>query len=75
MNANRDLPTSGGRRGLSPAATGWLVFVALAVLAVVEYLVFLWVDRNLVWMVIMNVADATLILVYFMHLPRLWRGH
>jgi heme/copper-type cytochrome/quinol oxidase subunit 4 len=60
---------------MSPAAVGWMVFVILAVLAVVEYLVFLEVTRNLPWMIIMNVIDAALILVYFMHLPRLWRGH
>jgi heme/copper-type cytochrome/quinol oxidase subunit 4 len=75
MSANGPRPSSERGRGLSPAATGWLVFVALVVLAVVEYVVFLAVHRNLIWMVVMNVADAALILVYFMHLPRLWRGH
>jgi heme/copper-type cytochrome/quinol oxidase subunit 4 len=60
--------------GLGPGATGFMVFVILAVLAALEYGIFLWVERNLIWMIIMNVIDAALILVYFMHLPRLWRG-
>jgi hypothetical protein len=41
---------------------------------VLEYFIFLWMDRNLHIMIAMNIADAALILVYFMHLPRVWRN-
>lgn len=61
------------RRKLGPAAVGVVVLAVLMVLVVLEYLAFLWIDRNLPLMVAMNVADAALIMVYFMHLPRLWR--
>ena len=58
----------------NPITVGWVVFAVLVFLTVVEYLIFLWIDRNLPIMIAMNVADAALIMVYFMHLPRVWRG-
>jgi cytochrome c oxidase subunit IV len=55
------------RRGL------W-VFLALAALTALEYVVFLVVDSgNLPYMVVMNVIDAGLILYFFMHVAQLWR--
>ncbi|MBI2873294.1 MAG: hypothetical protein HYY00_08925 [Chloroflexi bacterium] len=55
------------RRGL------W-VFIALVVLAVVEYLLTLVMKSgNLPWMVIMNIIDAGLIAYFFMHIAQLWR--
>jgi caa(3)-type oxidase subunit IV len=56
-----------------PITVGWVVFILLVVLTVLEYVIFKWVDRNLPIMIAMNVADAALIMVYFMHLPRAWR--
>jgi cytochrome c oxidase subunit IV len=53
--------------------TGWWVFAALIVLVVLEYVVFLALERNLPLMVVMNITDAGLILWYFMHVGRLWR--
>lgn len=58
----------------NPITVGWVVFAVLVFLTVVEYLIFLWIDRNLPIMIAMNIADAALIMVYFMHLPRVWRG-
>jgi len=69
--AGEQQPTA--RRRMSPATTGSIVFALLVGLTILEYLAFLWIDRNLPIMVAMNVADAVLIMVYFMHLPRLWR--
>jgi heme/copper-type cytochrome/quinol oxidase subunit 4 len=58
----------------NPITVGSVVFAVLIFLTILEYLVFLWLDRNLPIMIAMNVADAALIMVYFMHLPRVWRG-
>jgi len=61
------------KRGTSPLRLGLYVLVTLVVLTVVEYVVALQVDKNLPIMIVMNIADAALIMVFFMHLPRLWR--
>ena len=54
---------------------GMLVAATLIVLTALEFLLFKAVDSgNLPWMVIMNVADAALILYFFMHIAHLWRG-
>jgi hypothetical protein len=55
------------------ARTGWLVFIVLIALVLLEYVVFLAMDMNMPLMVAMNVADAALIVWYFMHVSRLWR--
>ena len=62
------------RMRLSPAAVGLVVLAVLVVLTVLEYFIAIWLDKNLPIMIAMNVADAALIMVFFMHLPRLWRG-
>jgi cytochrome c oxidase subunit IV len=61
-------------RQTNPVTLGLVVFALLVALTVLEYFVFLWMDRNLHIMIAMNIADAALILVYFMHLPRVWRN-
>lgn len=62
-------------KGLAAAQrTGWLVFAALIVLVIGEYIVFLVLEQNLPLMIAMNVADAGLIIWYFMHVRRLWRS-
>ncbi|HXH21164.1 MAG TPA: cytochrome C oxidase subunit IV family protein [Dehalococcoidia bacterium] len=75
---NRDghhrLESPAATRQTNPVVLGIVVFALLMVLTVLEYFVFLWLDRNLPLMIAMNVADAALIMVYFMHLPRVWRG-
>ncbi len=63
----------GRSRMAAYARTGWLVFAALIVLVALEYVVFLILDTNLPIMVVMNVADAALIMYYFMHVSRIWR--
>ena len=55
------------------ARTGWLVFAVLIVLVALEYVIFLVLDTNLPIMVAMNIADAALIMYYFMHVSRIWR--
>jgi len=64
---------STARRKMSPATIGSTVFALLIGLTILEYVAFLLIDRNLPIMIAMNVADAALIMVYFMHLPRVWR--
>jgi len=53
--------------------TGWLVFLTLLTLVILEYVLFLVLDSNLPLMVAMNVADAALIMYFFMHVTRIWR--
>lgn len=52
---------------------GAAVFLTLMALTVVEYVVALLVSRNLPLMIVMNLADAGLIVYFFMHVARLWR--
>jgi hypothetical protein len=62
------------KRGISgPWRTGWLVFVVLLALVLLEYVVFLVLESNLPLMVAMPVADASLIVYDYMHVSRLWR--
>jgi uncharacterized membrane protein YagU involved in acid resistance len=53
--------------------TGWLVFLTLMVLAIVEYIIFLVLSSNFPLMVVINLADAALIIYFYMHVTRLWR--
>lgn len=54
--------------------TGWWMAVFLAVGTVVEYVLAVELEQNLPLMIAINVAEAAAILVYFMHLPRVWHG-
>lgn len=63
------------KEGMAAAMrVGWWVFVVLLALAITEYVIFLVLEQNLPVMIVMNLADAGLILWYFMHVRRLWRG-
>ena len=53
---------------------GWFMALFLAVQTVLEYLLAQVIDANLPIMVAINISEAAAIMVYFMHLPRLWRG-
>jgi heme/copper-type cytochrome/quinol oxidase subunit 4 len=58
-------------------ARGWWVFAALIALTIVEFgllLVDMPVGLFRVLLVALNLADAWLILYYFMHIAQLWRG-
>lgn len=57
-----------------PARIALLMALFLAVQTAAEYILALVVDKNLPIMVAINVSEAALIMIYFMHLPRLWRG-
>ncbi len=60
--------------GMSRAARiGWLMVVFLAIQSAVEYVLSLVLDKNLPIMVVINVTEASAIMIYFMHIPRLWR--
>ena len=63
-------PTSGMTRALR---TGWIVFLVLAVLTAVEFLVAVTVTTNLPALLVMALMKAGLIMYYFMHLLRVWR--
>jgi len=45
----------------------------LAVQTFLEYVIALTVDKNFPIMVIINLTEAALIMIYFMHITRLWR--
>lgn len=56
---------------------GWRVLAALIILTIVEFgLLFVDMPAGLfrVLLVAINLADAWLIVWYFMHLAQLWRG-
>lgn len=57
-----------------PARIALLMALFLAVQTAAEYILALVVDKNLPIMVAINLSEAALIMIYFMHLPRLWRG-
>ena len=52
---------------------GWVVFILLAVLTVVEWLVAVLITANLPLLLVIALAKAGLIVHYFMHIVRLWR--
>ncbi len=56
-----------------PLGIGWLVFIGLAVLTLVEYILAITIDANVPILVVFAVAKAALIVHYFMHLVRIWR--
>lgn len=53
-------------------STGWMVFLFLAVLTVVEYIIAVSLDWNLPIIMGIAVLKAVLIIYYFMHIARLW---
>ena len=69
----REPPPRAERPKAGPVRTGWTVFLTLLVGVIVEYVVAIYMDRNLPLMIAMNIADAALIIYYFMHVTRLWR--
>lgn len=61
-------PSHGSQR------TGLIVFLTLAVLTVVEFAIAVTIDANLPIMIVIALVKAVLIVHYFMHLVRIWRG-
>jgi len=53
---------------------GWRVLMALLVLTAVELPVAFRVPGPVPYLVLINLADAWLILYYFMHLAQTWRS-
>ena len=53
---------------------GWWMAVFLVIGTIVEYVVGTAIDWNLPIMVAINVAEAAAIMVYFMHLPKIFGG-
>lgn len=51
---------------------GWIIFIILVVLTVVEFFVGLW-SGSFVWLSLLALAKAGLIVYFFMHIYRLWR--
>lgn len=56
------------------ARTGWMIFVILAVLTVVEYFIATGVEKNIPVIAVIAVIKAVLIINYFMHISAAWRG-
>lgn len=67
------MPRKAERRQPTPGTLGLLVLAMLIALTVAEYFIALALERNLPIMIAMNMADASLIMLFFMHLTRLWR--
>lgn len=53
---------------------GTRVLIALVILTAVEVPVAFRVSHPLPWLVVLNLADAGLIVWYFMHVADLWRA-
>jgi hypothetical protein len=51
---------------------GWMVFIYLAVLTVIEFFVGLW-SGSFVLLSLLALGKAAAIVYYFMHIYRLWR--
>ncbi|HVP05562.1 MAG TPA: cytochrome C oxidase subunit IV family protein [Dehalococcoidia bacterium] len=64
----------GVKHGSSAVRRGRFVFLVLAVLTAVEYLIAIEVGPNLPILIGIAVYKAGLILWYFMHVARAWRG-
>ncbi len=56
-----------------PLGIGWVVFIGLAVLTLVEYILAITIDANVPILVVLAVVKAALIVHYFMHVVRVWR--
>ncbi len=62
-------------RGLAGAIRiGWMMFLGLAVLTLVEYVIAVTLDANLPIVIAIALMKACLIVYYFMHVLRVWRG-
>jgi hypothetical protein len=57
-----------------PARIALMMALVLALQTAVEYVLALVLDKNLPIMVAINLSEAALIMIYFMHLPRLWQA-
>ena len=52
---------------------GWIIFIALLVLTIVEYFIGIQENASAVALMIVALIKATLIVYFFMHVFRLWR--
>ncbi len=60
---------------LSGAGIGWVVFVALAILTIAEYIVAIQLEKNLILLMAVALLKAAMIAWYFMHISGAWRSH
>lgn len=66
---------AGNGGGLAGAVrTGWVIFLALALLTLVEYIIAISLEANFPIIIGIAVVKAGLIAWYFMHIVRAWRG-
>ena len=66
---------AGNSGGLAGAVrTGWVIFLALALLTFVEYMIAVSLEANLPIIIGIAVVKAGLIGWYFMHIVRAWPG-
>jgi caa(3)-type oxidase subunit IV len=63
-----------GQHPTSAMKTGGAVFLALAFFTVAEYFVAQELEQNLIPLFVIAGVKAVLILWYFMHVSRSWRG-
>ena len=52
---------------------GWITFIALGVLTIVEYFISLYIRPSTPYLIVTAVIKAWLIISYFMHIAQVWR--
>jgi caa(3)-type oxidase subunit IV len=57
----------------SGSRIGWWIFIGLAVVTAIEYVIAVALNINLFFLAQIAVLKAGLIVVYFMHVPRAWQ--
>ena len=62
----------GGHGASGAIRTGWVIFLALALATLVEYIVAVSLEANLPIIIAIAVVKAGLISYYFMHIVRAW---
>ncbi|MDK1080742.1 MAG: cytochrome C oxidase subunit IV family protein [Anaerolineae bacterium] len=52
---------------------GWITFIALGVLTIVEYFISLYIRPSTPYLIVTAVIKGWLIISYFMHIAQVWR--
>ncbi len=61
--------------GKGASRIGWWIFIGLAIVTAIEYVIAVALNINLFFLAQIAVLKAGLIAVYFMHIGRAWERH
>ena len=61
--------------GKGASRIGWWIFIGLAIVTAIEYVIAVEFNINLFFLAQIAVLKAGLIAVYFMHIGRAWERH